>query len=191
VAANPAKPAKPTRAPRTAKPVEPGAVARDVHPDPSGPDPLDVALGKVIRARRKGLGLSQTALGAAVGLTFQQIQKYERGMNRVSFSKLVGIAAALECRVVDLVDHVERPVSSETVNSSGLLAERGALELLESYSRIGPLSLRKIVIRTAAALGDGPEPEEDTSRSERSGKFASTLTRTNWRQRARWRSKAV
>ena len=51
------------------------------------PDPLDVALGRNIRTRRKSLGLTQAGLGDAVGLTFQQIQKYERGTNRVSFSK--------------------------------------------------------------------------------------------------------
>ena len=54
----------------------------------SSPNRLDVALGLRIRQRRKSLGVSQTALADAIGLTFQQIQKYERGFNRVSFSRL-------------------------------------------------------------------------------------------------------
>ncbi len=56
------------------------------------PNKLDVALGLRIRQRRKSLGVSQTALADSIGLTFQQIQKYERGFNRVSFSRLVDIA---------------------------------------------------------------------------------------------------
>eukprot|EP01033_Poteriospumella_lacustris_P022285 gene22285-16716_t len=66
--------------------------------DPTTPargDPLDVALGRNIRIRRKSLGLSQSALASAVGLTFQQVQKYESGANRVSFFKLVEISTAL------------------------------------------------------------------------------------------------
>lgn len=56
------------------------------------PNRLDVALGLRIRQRRKALSVSQTALADAIGLTFQQIQKYERGFNRVSVSRLVDIA---------------------------------------------------------------------------------------------------
>ena len=72
------------------------------------PHPLDTALGARIRNRRKALGLSQSALGAALGLTFQQVQKYERGKNRVSFSKLVGTAHALNCTVSDLITGLDR-----------------------------------------------------------------------------------
>ena len=68
-----------------------------------GPHPQDVAMGANIRARRKALGISQRALAASIGLTLQQIQKYERGFNRVSFSKLVEIAHGLDCRVTYLI----------------------------------------------------------------------------------------
>ena len=57
-----------------------------------GPDPVDVHVGKRIRERRVSLGLSQTDLGDNLGLTFQQIQKYERGANRISASKLWGLS---------------------------------------------------------------------------------------------------
>ena len=66
-------------------------------------NPLDIALGARIRVRRKSLGLSQDDLAVQVGLTFQQIQKYERGANRVSFSRLVEIARTLKCRAQDLI----------------------------------------------------------------------------------------
>ena len=71
------------------------------------PNKLDVALGLRIRQRRKSLGVSQTALADSIGLTFQQIQKYERGFNRVSFSRLVDIAHALNCRVIDLIGDLD------------------------------------------------------------------------------------
>jgi transcriptional regulator with XRE-family HTH domain len=68
------------------------------------PSPDDVALGIAIRQRRMLLGISQEKLAAAVGLTFQQIQKYEKGTNRVSWGRLRQITAALECSVPVLMD---------------------------------------------------------------------------------------
>ena len=53
-----------------------------------GPDPIDVAVGARVRIRRRWLGFSQTQLATALGITFQQVQKYERGANRVSASML-------------------------------------------------------------------------------------------------------
>lgn len=61
-----------------------------------GPDPVDVHVGSRIRERRLTLGMSQTALGNALGLTFQQVQKYERGTNRVSASTLWKAATTLK-----------------------------------------------------------------------------------------------
>src|SRR5665213_254314 len=67
------------------------------------PDPMDIALGAAVRLRRKTLGISQEALAEQCGISFQQIQKYENGANRISFSRLAQIAAALHCRVGDLI----------------------------------------------------------------------------------------
>jgi transcriptional regulator with XRE-family HTH domain len=67
------------------------------------PHPLDVELGRYIRKRRRELGLSQDQLGRMVGVTFQQVQKYEHGTNRVSFSRLVEIAQSLNCSVAELI----------------------------------------------------------------------------------------
>jgi transcriptional regulator with XRE-family HTH domain len=63
------------------------------------PDPIDVHVGAKVRLRRKQLGLSQSALAEALGLTFQQDQKYERGANRVSASMLVRIARRLDVQI--------------------------------------------------------------------------------------------
>ena len=64
---------------------------------------LDRQIGDAVRRRRDLLGVTQASLGAAIGVTFQQIQKYERGVNRISASKLVLIADALACEVGELI----------------------------------------------------------------------------------------
>lgn len=64
---------------------------------------LDHEIGKAIRLRREALGLTQTQLASKIGVTFQQVQKYERAVNRVSASKLVKVAETLECHITDLI----------------------------------------------------------------------------------------
>ena len=66
------------------------------------PDHIDILVGRNIRKRRKAVGLSQVALAAKIGVTYQQIQKYETGKNRISASRFYHIAAALNCRLKDL-----------------------------------------------------------------------------------------
>ncbi|MDP9128029.1 MAG: helix-turn-helix domain-containing protein, partial [Pseudomonadota bacterium] len=64
-----------------------------------GPDPVDIHVGARLRLRRNLLGLSQEQLGKATGLTFQQIQKYERGTNRMGASRLFQLAQILDVQV--------------------------------------------------------------------------------------------
>lgn len=68
------------------------------------PAPVDLIVGANVRRLRKTRGLSQEALADRIGLTFQQVQKYEKGTNRISASKLFDIAAALRCVIDDLFD---------------------------------------------------------------------------------------
>src|ERR1700712_2541885 len=100
----------------------------------SSPDPIDVEVGARIRVRRKYLSLSQSALADALGLTFQQVQKYERGANRVSASMLVKIAPKLETTVGALVGENDADRHSHEVYQK--LASPGALDLLEAYVRM-------------------------------------------------------
>jgi len=115
---------------------------------PEGPNRLDVALGLRIRQRRKALSVSQTALANAIGLTFQQIQKYERGFNRVSFSRLVDIAHALDCRVIDLVGDLDDASIPSPLfrQDTAHLREAGAPDLLTAYAAAPPM-LRKAVLK--------------------------------------------
>ena len=97
--------------------------------------PVDVHVGARMRQRRTLLGMSQEKLGTAVGLTFQQIQKYERGANRVSASMLSRIADTLDAPVAEMFGEAS-PASGAIDEVAGLLSEPGALELLRAYGRL-------------------------------------------------------
>lgn len=64
---------------------------------------VEVKIGKLIRDRRLKLGMSQEMLAAKIGVTFQQVQKYEKGINRVAFSRMLDIARVLDAKIVDFV----------------------------------------------------------------------------------------
>jgi transcriptional regulator with XRE-family HTH domain len=117
------------------------------------PDPIDIEVGARIRVRRKYLSLSQSALAQALGLTFQQVQKYERGANRVSASMLVKIAAKLETTVGALVG--ENDVDRHSHDVYQKLASPGALELLESYVKMPDPEARRAVVTLIKVLAGG------------------------------------
>jgi len=77
------------------------------------PDPIDIHVGAKIRVRRKQLGISQTGLADTLGLTFQQVQKYERGANRVSASMLFKTSQKLEAPVSYFFEGLDGQSSSE------------------------------------------------------------------------------
>lgn len=77
------------------------AKTRSVGPRTAGA--VDVQIGELIRKRRLAIGVSQMRLAEALGITFQQVQKYEKGVNRVAASTLMRVALALECKVTDLL----------------------------------------------------------------------------------------
>jgi len=78
------------------------------------PNPIDVHVGNRIRLRRTLLGLSQERLAALLGLTFQQVQKYERGMNRVGASRLWDISRVLEVPVSFFYEDMDKNVASQS-----------------------------------------------------------------------------
>ncbi|HUZ14171.1 MAG TPA: helix-turn-helix transcriptional regulator [Caulobacteraceae bacterium] len=115
-----------------------------------GPDPIDVAVGARVRIRRRWLGFSQTQLATALGITFQQVQKYERGANRVSASMLVKIAAKLETTVAALVgEDGQAPVEAIIYAQ---LAAPGATDLLAAFAAIEDGETRRAVLTIAQRL---------------------------------------
>ena len=115
-----------------------------------GPGPLDLNVGARIRLRRKALGITQSQLAEALGLTFQQVQKYERGVNRVSASVLVKIAKRLDCPVSYLLGE-EGGGAPEQIAPS-IMVTPGAVELLEIYARIPDRRARAALLSVAKAL---------------------------------------
>lgn len=87
---------------------------------------LDARIGRCVRVRREALGMTQKALGTAIDVTFQQLQKYEQGVNRISASKLIRLADALKCEPSELLgqDGGEHPGSGRLIRAWGRLNRR-------------------------------------------------------------------
>lgn len=131
-------------------------------PSTKAPDPMDIALGAAVRIRRRTIGMSQEALADKCGVSFQQIQKYENGANRISFSRLVQIARALRCRVTDLMDVFDGP-DKETAEDLDLLTRMrtpGALELITAYEQLAP-EVRSSIVNLLRALTAQPAKGRD------------------------------
>ena len=118
--------------------------------------PVDVHVGKRVRHRRWMVGMTQQQLGEAVGIKFQQIQKYETGMNRVSASRLWDIAHAMDVSISFFFEGLEGESAEASApgNPLGdLLADKEALELVRSYYAI-PENQRRRLFDLARVLSD-------------------------------------
>jgi transcriptional regulator with XRE-family HTH domain len=101
------------------------------------PDPIDIHVGKNIRIFRLAKGLSQSELGDAIGVTFQQVQKYEKGTNRVGSSRIVKLAIALGVPVNRLFsDAGKEVVSGQGEIVTDLLAKPYAIRMLKALANI-------------------------------------------------------
>jgi len=125
------------------------------------PHRLDVAMGQRIRERRRALGMSQGDLARALGITFQQVQKYERGANRVSFSRLMAIVDALQCHLTDLTEGLDPDRPTPDVDQvRRLISEDGAYQLLQAYVALPNKPLRKALLQHARTLAGVTDPAE-------------------------------
>lgn len=144
------------------------------------PNPIDVHVGKRLRLRRTLLGMSQERLGELLGLTFQQIQKYERGVNRIGSSRLYELGQILDVPVSFFFDDMvgsrlpgsmHGPLTGLAEEAEGfergfdgtlLLERRETLELVRAYYRITDSQVRKRLFELAKALGN-PEAMMEAS----------------------------
>jgi transcriptional regulator with XRE-family HTH domain len=138
------------------------------------PSPIDVHVGSRIRLRRTLLGMSQERLGEALGLTFQQVQKYERGVNRVGASRLFDLSRVLDVPISfffddlpdSLANSLDPPMSRRaggfTERSDGFgddtLSRRETLELVRAYYRITDPAVRKRVFELIKSMGPADSP---------------------------------
>jgi transcriptional regulator with XRE-family HTH domain len=103
--------------------------------------PVDVAVGNRVRELRTRAGLSQTDLGEKLGVSFQQVQKYEKGVNRMGASRLIQICDALKVSIADVFDGVESTVGA----AQKTLADPEAMRIARDIQRIENESMRMAV----------------------------------------------
>lgn len=134
------------------------------------PNPMDVHVGGRVRLRRTLLGMSQERLGEALGLTFQQVQKYERGTNRVGASRLYHLSQILDVPVSFFFEEIlpETVVpsgggSAGSASAAGARPEsetmmrRETLELVRAYYRIGDPQVRRRLFDLTKAIANATE----------------------------------
>ena len=128
--------------------------------------PVDVHVGARVRIRRTLLRMSQTALGEAIGLTFQQVQNYERGTNRVSASRLYDLARVLDVPITHFFDDLPAAVAASSPANkkrgrakkppsyeSDLKATRETIQLVRAYNKIRDPEIRKHLFEMTKTLG--------------------------------------
>nr|WP_275415035.1 helix-turn-helix transcriptional regulator [Novacetimonas pomaceti] len=102
----------------------------------SSPSPVDVYVGSRIRLRRTLLGMSQERLGTALGLTFQQVQKYERGANRVGASRLYDLARVLDVPIAFFFDGMPQDNAAQPEVPAGAATPSSFAESRESFGGV-------------------------------------------------------
>jgi transcriptional regulator with XRE-family HTH domain len=129
------------------------------------PHPVDVHVGARVRLRRTLLGMNQTKLGDALGLTFQQVQKYEKGTNRISSSRLFKLSQVLDVSIEYFFEDIppEAGASSPAVGGDKAkkspryeldpMVKRETLELVRAYYNIEDANVRKLVYQLIKGVG--------------------------------------
>jgi transcriptional regulator with XRE-family HTH domain len=129
-------------------------------------EPVDTYVGSRLRLQRTLMGMSQEKLGNSVGLTFQQIQKYERGLNRIGASRLYQFCKALDVPVSFFFDEMPGDMGSQPFSTSQVqkatydedMSRRETLELVRAYYRIDNRNTRKRIYELVKAVGAGEIP---------------------------------
>ena len=131
----------------------------------TGISPIDVHVGARVRVRRTLLGMTQTNLGDAIGVSFQQMQKYERGANRISASRLFDLSRMFDVPVQFFFDDMSTAVAASSPAQGGgkakklpsyeldPMAKRETLELVRAYYKITETQIRKRLFEMVKALG--------------------------------------
>jgi transcriptional regulator with XRE-family HTH domain len=124
-------------------------------------NPIDRHVGARVRMRRLMLHMSQSRLAEALSITFQQVQKYEKGTNRVSASKLAQIAAYLEVPIAFFFEGLphspgadENAVEPWTSEITAFLATTDGLRLSGAFGEIAERKLRRSIVELVAAIAD-------------------------------------
>lgn len=120
-------------------------------------DPVDVKVGENLRRIRVARGLSQEALAKGQGITFQQVQKYEKGTNRISASRMAGFAKALGCKLTDLFEGVD--IEGATTTAIPFVSSAG-MRLAGLYDRLQDRHQKAAIMSLVASIA-GAETASD------------------------------
>ena len=136
------------------------------------PNPIDVHVGSRVRLQRMLLGVSQERLGERLGLTFQQIQKYEKGVNRIGASRLFDLAQVLGVPIQFFYDDAPHGVHNVAAQGLGertadgyifdFLNTREGLELNRAFARIADPKSRRAILDLVRKLAGDPGPDEQS-----------------------------
>lgn len=122
------------------------------------PDPIDLHVGARIRYRRMSLSVSQEALASKLGVTFQQIQKYEKGQNRVGASRLWQIARELGCQIGFFFEDLGGlETRGDAPNPIEFVSSPEGLQLNLAFQRIRDAATRRKIAELVSTLADGQE----------------------------------
>lgn len=131
------------------------------------PNPIDVFVGSRVRMRRLMIGLSQERLADGLGITFQQVQKYEKGTNRIGASRLQAIADILGVHPSFFFQEDDKAQSRgavadihESQEISSFVASKEGIALNKAFLKIADPVLRKKIISLVAAMAHAPEMEQ-------------------------------
>jgi transcriptional regulator with XRE-family HTH domain len=127
-------------------------INRTVAMSTRSPDPVDVLVGRNVRIHRIDKGLTQTDLAKRIGVTFQQVQKYEQGVNRVDGGRLYKIAAVLELPISAFFEGTSYTEHDVRESPLALLAEAHALKLLRSFCEIDDMDVRRSLVEVVERL---------------------------------------
>lgn len=146
---------------------------QEISPSKKGkPHDVDIHVGSRVRLRRSALGLSQDQLGAAIGLSFQQVQKYERGANRIGASRLYEMSKVLHTPISFFFENFgEQGLAEEggSTYQADPVMKREALELMRAYHQILDPKERKKVLKLVQALAeDSQRKSTDKDRTRKS-----------------------
>ena len=146
------------------------------------PDPLDAMVGARIRVFRIHRKISQTDLAEQIGVTFQQVQKYEKGTNRIGASRLSRIAAVLGIAVGELFESPGEKAGDSALLFR-LLAEPGALRVLKAYTRTSDPRVRHAIAELIEGIADKQPMKKSPTKASilrlTTGKRGQQLRRTS------------
>lgn len=124
----------------------------------AGPDAVDIHVGNRIKMQRRIIGMSQTTLADGIGLTFQQVQKYENGKNRVSSSRLQQISELLGVPVAFFFEGAEKVARRRAPDYLVDLANApGGIQLAKAFNRIENKRTRRSIVDLVEMIADTPE----------------------------------